>query len=253
MNAISLINHGFQQVEAYCATHRVAKVQSGPYQICPKCAVNHVETTNQDRQAEVDRMVRDKHFSGAMLPVRHANSGFRNYMLDSNNPGQANARSQCVNYTKSIATGLKSNLIMVGSTGVGKTHLACATARTLLNKGLYVRYITSEELAQRIMNAWDKDSKGQSEESVIHDFTQYHLLILDEYGLHDREKRLELIHKVLYARYDAGKPTMLISNFTLAELQKDLGDRLWSRFQHDGLMVVECNWADQRVQKNGAV
>lgn len=253
MNAISLINHGFQQVEAYCTIHRIAKVQSGPFQTCPKCAVNHVETTNQDRQAEVDRMVRDKHFSSAMLPARHANSGFRNYMLDSNNPGQANARSQCVSYTKSIAMGVKSNLIMVGSTGVGKTHLACAAARTLLSKGLYVRYITSEELTQKIMNAWDKDSKGQSEESVIHDFTQYHLLILDEYGLHDREKRLELVHKVLYARYDAGKPTMLISNLTLAELQKDLGDRLWSRFQHDGLTIVECNWADQRVQKNGAV
>lgn len=247
MNAISLINRSFKNVETYCAIHRIAKVQSGPFETCPKCAMDDVEATNQDRQAEVDRMVRDKHFSSAMLPDRHANSGFRNYILNSNHPSQANARNQCVSYTKSIAMGVKSNLIMVGSTGVGKTHLACAAARTLLNKGLYVRYITSEELAQKIMNAWDKDSKGQSEESVIHDFTQYHLLILDEYGLHDREKRLELIHKVLYARYDAGKPTMLISNLTLAELQKDLGDRLWSRFQHDGLMVVECNWLDQRV------
>ena len=68
------------------------------------------------------------------------------------------------------------------------------------------------------------------------------MLILDEYGLHDRhENRLQLVHKVLYSRYDAGKPTMLISNLTLAELQKDLGDRLWSRFQHDELTLVECN------------
>ncbi|AOA58306.1 ATP-binding protein [Acinetobacter larvae] len=247
MNAISLINQGFQQTQEYCATHQVAKVQAGSHQICPKCAVIEVESNNRNRQAEIDRMVREKHFSGAMLPVRHADSGFKNYIINPNNLGQANARSQCVNYTKSIAAGVKSNLIMVGSTGTGKTHLAVATARTLLNKGMFVRYITSEELAQRIMNAWDRDSKGQSEESIIHDFTQYHLLILDEYGLHDREKRLELVHKVLYARYDAGKPTMLISNFTMADLQKDLGDRLWSRFQHDGLTVVECNWADQRV------
>lgn len=250
MNAISLINQGFQQVAAYCPTHQVAKVQSGPYQICPTCAVSNVQETNKGRQAEVDRMVREKHFSGAMLPARHADSGFRNYMTDPNNSGQANARNQCVNYTKSISNGFKSNLIMVGSTGVGKTHLAVATARTLLSKGMFVRYITSEELAQRIMNAWGKDTKGQSEESVIYDFTQYHLLILDEYGLHDRDKRLELVHKVLYARYDAGKPTMLISNLTIdgdKGLKADLGDRLWSRFQHDGLTVVECNWADQRV------
>ncbi|MDH2046494.1 ATP-binding protein, partial [Acinetobacter johnsonii] len=30
-------------------------------------------------------------------------------------------------------------------------------------------------------------------------------------------------------------------------LQKDLGDRLWSRFQQGGLSVVACNWADERV------
>ncbi|WP_353172393.1 ATP-binding protein [Acinetobacter rudis] len=247
MNTMTLLSKSFPKVESYCSVHQVSKVQSGPYQICPKCAVSDVELHNADRQNEVDRMVRDKHFSGAMLPVRHAESGFKNYFVNENNRGQANARSQCVNYTKSISNGSKSNLIMVGSTGVGKTHLAVATARTLLSKGMFVRYITSEELAQRIMNAWGKDTKGQSEESVIYDFTQYHLLILDEYGLHDRDKRLELVHKVLYARYDAGKPTMLVSNLTISALQKDLGDRLWSRFQHDGLTVVECNWADQRV------
>jgi DNA replication protein DnaC len=95
------------------------------------------------------------------------------------------------------------------------------------------------------MNAWEQPDA--TEKSVIYDFSQYDLLILDEYGLHDRDKRRELVHKVLYARYDRMKPTMLISNLTLAELQKDLGDRLWSRFQQGGLTVVECNWTDQRV------
>ena len=33
----------------------------------------------------------------------------------------------------------------------------------------------------------------------------------------------------------------------IKKLRDDLGDRLWSRFQHDGLTVVECNWADARV------
>ena len=102
------------------------------------------------------------------------------------------------------------------------------------------------------MKAWDKDTKDQSEQSVIYDFTQYDLLILDEYGLHDRDKRLELVHKVLYSRYDDGKSTMLISNMTLDQLRSDLGDRLWSRFQHGGLSVVECSWMDGRVQGGAA-
>ena len=247
MNA--MISMKFQQVQAYCAEHRIQKVQSGPHQVCPECAKNLVNKSNQEHQEFVNKMVREKHFAGAMLPERHAESGFKNYIVQ--HAGQKNSLNQSISYAKNILIGAKNNFVMVGKTGVGKTHLSCATARTLLNKGMYVRYITSEEMAQKIMHAWDKDTKDASEKSVIYEFTQYDLLILDEYGLHDRDKRLELVHKVLYARYDAMKPTMLISNLTLAELQKDLGDRLWSRFQQGGLTVVECNWADQRLGQVG--
>ncbi|MFW1664626.1 ATP-binding protein [Acinetobacter ursingii] len=249
MNAMANFSNGFKQTNELCEIHTgVLKIHAGPYKICPKCALEKNAQTDQSRkadQAEIDRAVREKHFGSAMLPDRHSDSAFSNYRVDHN--GQANAINQCMQYAQALIDGKNPNLIMVGYTGTGKTHLACATARTLQSNGFSARYITSEELAQRIMTAWDKDTKGQSEQSVIHAFTEYDLLILDEYGLHDRDKRLELVHKVLTARYDRKKPTMLISNFTMKKLKSDLGDRLWSRFQHDGLTMVECNWSDARV------
>ena len=242
MNA--MISMSFPQVQAFCPEHKVHMVQAGPNQICPECAKNNVNQNNRERQKHVDQMVRELHFAGAMIPARHKDSGFRNYQAT--HEGQSKALANCVNFSKSMINGHKRNLIMTGKTGTGKTHLSCATARTLLNKGIQVRYITSEDMANEIANAWKKPD--DSESSAVYRFTDYDLLILDEYGLHDRhENRLQLVHKVLYSRYDAGKATMIVSNLTLAELQKDLGDRLWSRFQHDGLTVVECNWADQRV------
>ncbi len=243
MNAMSMLTQGLKQTQSICSEHKIAMVQAGPYHKCPQCAVEFLEEQKRNAQAEIDRTVREKHFAGAMLPERHANSGFKNYIVQ--HAGQQNALNQVVSFAKNMIHGHKNNFVMVGPTGTGKTHLSCATARTLLNKGKYARYITSEDLAQRIMNAWEQPDA--TEKSVIYDFSQYDLLILDEYGLHDRDKRRELIHKVLYARYDAGKPTMLISNMTKDDLATDLGDRLWSRFQHDGLAVVECNWMDRRV------
>ncbi|MCO8044961.1 ATP-binding protein [Acinetobacter bohemicus] len=243
MNAISPFSFGLKQVHEFCNKHQTAMVQAGPYHKCPQCAVEFLDEQKRNAQAEIDRAVREKHFAGAMLPERHAGSGFKNY--DVKHAGQQNALNQVVSFAKNMINGHKNNFVMVGPTGTGKTHLSCATARTLLNKGKYARYITSEDMAQRIMNAWEQPDA--TEKSVIYDFTQYDLLILDEYGLHDRDKRRELVHKVLYARYDRMKPTMLISNLTLEELQKDLGDRLWSRFQQGSLTVVECNWIDQRV------
>lgn len=245
MNAMSMLTQGLKQTQAICSKHKTAMVQAGPFQKCPQCAVEFHEEQLAQAQAEIDRTVREKHFAGAMLPERHATSGFKNYIVQ--HAGHQNALNQVVSFAKNMIHGHKNNFVMVGPTGTGKTHLSCATARTLLNKGKYARYITSEDLAQRIMDAWDRKVPDATEKSVIYDFSQYDLLILDEYGLHDRDKRRELVHKVLYARYDRMKPTMLISNLTLAELQKDLGDRLWSRFQQGGLTVVECNWADQRV------
>ncbi|VXA58255.1 DNA replication protein [Acinetobacter proteolyticus] len=247
MNALVNLENGFNLVEQVCQTHKIRKVQAGPHQICPECAIEHVNESRKGDQARVDKMARMKRLDGAMMPERHNDSAFTNFKT--NTQGQATALSECIAYAQALLNKCEkhANFIMVGSTGTGKTHLACATAKTLLKNGLFVRYITSEELAQRVMNAWDKDTKDQSEESVIYDICQYDLLILDEYGLHDRDKRLEIIHRVLTARYDRKKPTMLISNFTMKQLKVDLGDRLWSRFQHDGLKTVECKWADARV------
>ncbi|MCL6243794.1 ATP-binding protein [Acinetobacter sp. ANC 7200] len=243
MNA-SILNTKIQMSAEFCEAHKVQKVRVGQSAICKQCATEILNKAHKDHEVEVNRMVREKHFEGAKLPARHANSGFKDYIVK--NIGQQNAKQHCTAFTKDFKQGVNRNLIMVGRTGTGKTHLACAVARNILESRKYARYITSEDMGNEIANAWKKPDDTES--NAIHRFTEYDLLILDEYGLHDRhENRLQLVHKVLYARYDAAKPTMLISNMTMAELQKDLGDRLWSRFQHDGLVIVECNWADQRV------
>ncbi|WP_168377691.1 ATP-binding protein [Acinetobacter cumulans] len=243
MNA-SILNVQIQLSSEYCETHRAQKVLVGRTAICKQCATEILNKAHQDHEIEVNRMVREKHFEGAKLPARHANNGFRDYVISNN--GQMNAKQQCMSFTSDFKKDIKRNLIMVGRTGTGKTHLACAVARNVLESRKYARYITSEDIANEIANAWKK--ADDSEANAVQRFADYDLLIVDEYGLHDRhENRLQLVHKVLYERYDQAKPTMLISNMTIEDLQKDLGDRLWSRFQHDGLVTVECNWEDQRI------
>ena len=230
-----------------CSQHQIQKIVMFGREQCPTCAIEYVRQNNKQHVQEVQKSLKNKHFSTAMIPKRHFDSVFKNY--DAQLPGQINALKQTTEFAKKVLHGKVENFVMLGRTGTGKTHLACALAKALLNKDLYVRCITSEALAKEIMGTWARPD--ESENNMVARYTAYDLLILDEYGLLDREKRLELVHKVLYSRYDAGKPTMLISNMTLVQIQKDLGDRLWSRFQHGGLTIVECNWADARI--GGAV
>ncbi|WP_335970108.1 ATP-binding protein [Acinetobacter bereziniae] len=246
MNAMTSMSFDIQQSTEFCSKHQINHVAYRGRSFCKQCSLESLDRGQQEHHHAVNTMVRKNHFAGAKLPNRHAQSGFGNYEVS--NDGQHNAKAQCMAFAKDFMKGVVRNLIMVGRTGTGKTHLACAVALNVLEKRKFARFITSEDMANNIANAWKKADDNES--NAIYRFTEYDLLILDEYGLHDRhENRLQLVHKVLYSRYDEGKATMLISNFTLEELKKDLGDRLWSRFQHDGLTLVECNWEDRRMGK----
>lgn len=237
-----------QSANEFCQVHNSQKVISfGTGRvICTHC---ELENARASHRKNADASIREKHFHGAQIPARHAQSGLKNYIADTQ--GRATAKASATAYIKHLRDGGKQNLVMVGSTGTGKTHLACATAHNLLDNGMFVRYVTSEHLANDISSAYSR--KDDTEKSAILRYTDLDVLIIDEYGLHDRSAKspyiLECVHKVLYARYDAMKPTMLISNMSLNEIKSDLGDRLWSRFQDGGLSVIECNWTDARTTK----
>ena len=97
-----------------------------------------------------------------------------------------------------------------------------------------------------MMDTWAETAHSENE--VIKHFSSFDLLVIDEYGLHDRhEKRLEMVHKILYSRYDSMQSTLLISNFTVQNMQQDLGVRLWSCLHENTLIVVPCYWDDHRI------
>lgn len=56
------------------------------------------------------------------------NSGFRNY--ETYNSATKKAQDEAIRYTKTILSGQAKNLLMMGSTGTGKTHLAKTIAKT---------------------------------------------------------------------------------------------------------------------------
>lgn len=243
---IDLLKTHKDVLSTLCTKHGYPLIKIGSHQLCKVCAKENLEQTNREHKEELQQKLLQHRIHSSGLNQRYLECGFSNYSASTTE--QQQVVECCQNFTQQLLNGSKSNLILYGTPGTGKTHLGSAIIRNVIYKTkMSSRYITSAQIAKTIMNSWGIED--QSEEQWIQFFADFDLLVLDEYGLHDRHSsRLELVHKVLYKRYDMMKPTMIISNFNLENLERDLGIRLWSRLHENQLITVPCYWSDYRMK-----
>ena len=106
-------------------------------------------------------------------------------------------------------------LLLWGSVGTGKTYIAACIANSLLDRGVPA-LMTS---FGRILGAMPGPASGQ-QTSQLDEWMSYPLLILDDLGV-ERETpyTLELVYHIIDARYRSGKPMILTTNLTMAEME----------------------------------
>ena len=121
------------------------------------------------------------------------------------------------------------NLLMMGGTGLGKTHLSTAIARRVIERGYEVR----NESVQNVLSAFEHDRfhsgrDGEDEQSRV--YLDAELLILDDLGteLVNAFSVSELYH-LLNTRINQEKPTVISTNLMQEELQTKYSDRIFSR------------------------
>jgi DNA replication protein DnaC len=119
----------------------------------------------------------------------------------------------------------RDNLVFVGQSGLGKSHLIQAIGRRCCAAGYRVRYITSADL-------WRDLGTSLADGTMLKRlryFAGFELLIIDELGL-DKVERQEyplapsLLHKVIDSR-TRKRSTALATNIDFEGWDKYLGDR----------------------------
>jgi DNA replication protein DnaC len=253
-----------RQVDLVCRTHGrfqayVLPNQDGDIaaaQACPKCVdesaarQSSATRTRQDQQRRAEQLRR---LSGlAKIPPRFATKSFADYVATAD--GQRYALAVCRGYASRWLDRRESGggLVLTGSCGTGKTHLACSIANSLIADYVAaVVYATVPELSREVRETYRRDCP-RTEKSVIADLMAPELLIIDEVGAHKcSEHELQLLFEIIDGRYRLLRPTILISNLTVQELHDLLGERAMERFR-DGGHVVAFDWESHRGKQVSA-
>ncbi len=121
------------------------------------------------------------------------------------------------------------NLIFFGSTGLGKTHISTAIAKTVIEKGFSVVYDTSSNILAAFEN--EKFSKVKTHESQTEKYMQCDLLIIDDLGAEFQSQFTQsALFNLLNTRICAGRAMIISTNLNDGNLlSKTYSERITSR------------------------
>ena len=113
------------------------------------------------------------------------------------------------------------NVVLLGPSGVGKTHLAVALGYRATQAGFRTRFIAAADLLMQLTTAL---RRNQLEEAIKRITKPYKLLIIDEMGYlpMDREQA-NLLFQVVAKRYETGS-LILASNLPFGQWDQTFAD-----------------------------
>jgi DNA replication protein DnaC len=114
----------------------------------------------------------------------------------------------------------KENLVLMGSVGTGKTHLATAIALNLCEQGRHVRFYTATGLANILQ---DKHQRGTLN-NYMASLRKVELLVLDEIGFITLHKEAgELLFQIVSECYEQ-KSLIITSNLEFSQWNTVFGN-----------------------------
>ena len=123
----------------------------------------------------------------------------------------------------------KANLLLVGTTGTGKTHISTAIAREVIQLGYDVIYDSIHNIISDFED--DKFKSGYSyTEQKSEKYLECDLLIIDDLGTEfSNQFTVSCLYNLLNTRINHGKATIISTNLSPAELSSKYEGRIYSR------------------------
>jgi DNA replication protein DnaC len=144
----------------------------------------------------------------------------------------------------------RENVLLMGNSGTGKTHLALALGLSACQRGHRVRFTTTAAMVHELLEARDEKRLLRYQKQMA----GYELLIVDELGFVPLSKSgAELLFEVFSQRYERGS-TLVTSNLPFQEWTEVLGSErltgaLLDRLTHH-VHILEMNGESYRLKQS---
>jgi DNA replication protein DnaC len=144
----------------------------------------------------------------------------------------------------------RENVLALGNSGTGKTHIALALGLAACQKGYRVRFATAAGLVHELMEARDEKRLLRTQKQLA----GYQLLIIDELGFVPLSRTAaELLFEIFSQRYERGA-TLVTSNLPFNEWTEILGTErltgaLLDRLTHH-IHILEMNGESYRLKES---
>lgn len=118
------------------------------------------------------------------------------------------------------------NWLLIGATGLGKTHLSTSVGVTVINRGFDVIY----KSVQSMFEDFETVQFRGGEDALCRRYFDCDLLIIDDLGVElTNQFTVSCLYNVVNSRINARRCTVINTNLTQSELREKYADRITSR------------------------
>jgi DNA replication protein DnaC len=143
-------------------------------------------------------------------------------------------------------------ILFMGTTGVGKTHLAVSILQEILvHKRMPALFVDLNDLYREIWASYGKREAGDTEYDIMAPLVEADFLLIDELGCLDSPWAQDTLHYLVSQRYNEQRPTLCTTNYLdepapgEVPLERRIGTRTRSRL-HEMCRTVLIQGADFR-------